>query len=237
MKRIIDLIKTRGYWFVNFHPIKEIVHRISSRNECTEILKKSTVRLRGWDYPLIPRVNTDAARLYLGGDFVAGYVDTEGHKETWRYHQSGNFIHYRCLSEDWWRENPWIGDYHKEIEPGSVLSVFSTVYIISEIFEFIRRLNNFNLFKEGLSIEISLVGIQNRKLRIFDPERVPLMDSYVAQVPEISWIGDNISQDDISKNSDKLARDVIYYILETFDWHNLPKEVITKDQQKFLQKH
>lgn len=237
MKRIIEQIKTRGYWYINFHPPTEIKHRISERSECLELLRKSSVRLRGWDYPFVPRGDSDEARVFRGEDYVSGYTDTAGHREIWRFYQSANLLHYRCLSEDWWREDPWIGDYHKKIEPGCVLSVLSTVYLISEVFEFIRRLNSTVRFNDGLFIKISLIGIQNRQLMIFDPERVPLHDSYTAHVPEISWIKDNIAYDDLVQNSSQLARDVIYYIFETFNWTNIPKEVIEKDQQKFLQKH
>jgi len=235
-KEVIAKIKSKGYWYFNFFPANPVKDRIPDRKLCENIVREASVHLRGWDYPYVPKQQTDRARLYFGEDYVDAYVDVEGHKETWRYYQSAQFFHHLCLSEDWFNEDPWVGEHYKDIESGSVFSVISAIYTLTEFFEFIRRLAKRELYSDGLNISITLEGIEDRRLKIFDPERVPLGDSYVAHIPNLRWSQEDISEEDLIMKSDEIAHEVICYIFETFGWRNLPREIIRKDQLRFLQK-
>ena len=236
VKEIINYVKSRGHWFINLYPIEPIKDRIPLRDECEDIIKKSAVHLRGWDYPYVPISQSDFAKIYFGADYVEAFVDSGDHKEVWRYYQSAQFLHYLSLSEDWHSEDERLSVSYKNVKPGSVLNVIRTIYTITEIFEFIRRLAKLHLYDDGINIEILLFGIQNRRLAIFDPDRVPLGDNYIAQIDKLPWSKKGIPKDDLITKSDEIAFDLICYIFKTFNWENLPKEIIKKDQLKFLQR-
>lgn len=70
-------------------------------------------------------------------------------------YQSGQFIHYRALREDWTQEDSWIPKEFK-LAPMKFLGVLSTIYLITEIFEFLSRIGNEGLCKEGVNVSIVL---------------------------------------------------------------------------------
>ncbi|HEC79176.1 MAG TPA: hypothetical protein ENI34_08570 [candidate division WOR-3 bacterium] len=235
IKNIIDKIKSAGYWYINFYPLKPIENRIPSRTECKRLIEETRVNLRGWDYPHFPIRQDSNSQIYFGPDYVEASVDWWAQKEAWRYYQSGQFIHYLGINEDWFVDNKWAEDYLKNIKPGTVLSVINTIYTVTEIFEFIRRLTERGLYDDGLNINIILFGISDRKLVIFDPNRVPLGDDYKAHVNQLPWFK-QISKNEMLIKSEEISFSLICFIFETFNWERIPKAVIKEDQRKFLQR-
>ena len=233
MSKRIEKIKSRGYWKINFRPLiyKE---RLSPLSKCKDIVEKNAVHLRGWDYPHYPRRKDDDTSLDPGSDYYEGWVDWRIHKEFWRMYQSGQFINYRALWEDWHdEEDPSLSS--EPIIPKMVnLGVVHTIYQITEIYEFLLGLMKEGIYREGLELSIILCNTKGRILWLDNPMRVPFME-------EKNTIAQNIpfkkeySEIEVIEDSSELAIVTILYFFERFDW--IPSEdLIRKDQQDFLKR-
>ncbi len=235
-------IKKRGYWEVTFAPRVFNDALIPDRATCKQLLQKNSVQLRGWDYPHIPQGNMDHQKIYFGADHCEAFIDWGNHKEVLRYYQSGLFVHYVAVHEDWLKEDKLseiVGgkDPYTNTQPGTVLSFVNTTYLLTEVYEFLRRLAaGSDVYESGVKVEIKLVGTQGRKLVSLAPGRIDLFGSYIANVPEIVVPSKEIMKEQLLDSSRELALQTIKYIFETFNWENIPISVIEKDQQNLLER-
>jgi hypothetical protein len=231
-EKILNKIKSRGSWRINFRPL--IIKEKLDLPECKNIVEKNNVKYRGWYYPHVPRRSGDDTDLVPGNHYYEGWIDWGAHKEIWRMYQSGQFIHYKAIEEDWYKEDDWYNDSQlKNTEPGTILSVINAVYLITEIFEFLSRLARNLLYEEGVSIDIRLIKTVRRELVILDPMRAPLFDQYKTGIDEISF-ADKYNSEQIIQNAREEALKVIIYIFHRFGWENPPTEIFKSDQEKLI---
>ena len=230
-----EKIKSRGYWRINFQPLVA-AQKLPTVGACKDLIQSNSVELRGWDYPHFPqRVDADSG-AETGNDHYQGWVDWEAHKEFWRIYQSGQFIHYLGLREDWMDEDSWFTSANQiQRKPGEALSVVGTVYQITEIFEFISRLTKRGLYEEGARIALSLQNTAQRGLWLNSPNRVPLSGRYITGASEISF-DKEYAKDDLTANSKELAFDIIIQIFDRFGWHAPNSASIKRDQEDLLAK-
>lgn len=232
---IIDKIKSKGYWRINFQPVVDAL-KIESLGGCKEIVEKNAVELRGWDYPHFPQRRGDDTGLETGENFYHGWVDWEGNIEFWNMYQSGQFINYLALEEDWDEENTWRQDPARKIKPKTLISIVgSIVYQLTEVFEFLSRLGRAGIYDEGVFVSISLNNTKGRKLWISDPNRGPLLGTYDTGADKIEF-SRQYTRDDIITRPKDLAFEAIIYVLDHFGWHKPSIEVIKKDQENLLRK-
>ena len=153
MSDILQKIKTQGYWEVIIRPTEFIDNRLESLAKCKETVRELSVRLRGWDYPHIDHNNPPTC----GIDYVEQGVDWQYKVEFWRYYQSGQFIHYAGMWEDW-QDQSTIWSNKIESKPGEILSIVSAVYSLTEIYEFASRLALKGYLGKNCKISVSLHG-------------------------------------------------------------------------------
>ena len=227
---ILERIKSRGYWVVVIRPIQFDEERIRSLEECIRLVRECKVSLRGWDYPHIAREGPVS-----GLDWVESSTDWECYKEFWRMYQSGQFVHFFGCREDWWSESSLSGPRTRDIEPGSVLSVLSTLFSITEIYEFAARLAEKNLFDDNLRLSVELHGMRNRKLTILDPSRF-LFEDYICAINDLPY-SKIISVEDILGRGRDLALDHTLWILERFNWRSPHiKATLREDQIRLIER-
>jgi len=232
-KDLLEKIKSRGYWRINFQPLVD-AQKFISLGECKDIIEKNTIELRGWDYPHFPRRKGKDAGLEPGENFYQGWIDWENHKEFWRMYQSGQFIHYLALREDWFEDNSWGQNLYEKIKPMSSLGIIGSVeYQMTEIFEFLSRLGTANVYNEGVRVSIILYNTENRELWIEDSMRMSFFQPYKTGMPKVGFIKE-FAKEQIVTNSRGLAFEVIKYIFDRFGWDNPPIETIKKDQDNLL---
>lgn len=233
-KALLDKIKTRGYWRIHFEPKTNSI-RLNELRMCREIVEKNSVQLRGWDYPHIPRRKGDDTALSPGNNYWEGWLDWKGenHKEFWRMYQSGQFIHYLALREDWISDfkikNMW---FRKDIENKKGLSVTGTVYQITEIYQFLMGLIKDGLYKEGLNLSISLNNAKGRIL-FTNYDRVGFSFPRETSAEKIEF-KQEYSTEEVLKDSKDLGLKTIVYFFQRFAWDPPNIEVIKKDQESFL---
>ena len=123
-------------------------------------------------------------------DWVQSGHNWSGLSELWRFYQSGQFIHYFSCMEDY-REIP----NYSQIRIDRGLSVTSTLYKVTEIYEFAARLAEKNVLQNQAKISIKLVKMKNRILFEWDGSMIPVYKSE----------GNEILVDDVLSTMELLA--------------------------------
>lgn len=229
--KIVEKIKSRGYWQVVIRPLQYEKEKISDLSQCLQLVKDSKVKLRGWDYPHI----SNREPPYNGIDYVEGTVDWDIHKEFWRMFQSGQFVHLFGCWEDWFDEEvPFIG-YSKfhHLKPRTVLGVIMTLYTVTEIYEFAARLAQKNLFENSVFLSINLKGMKNRKLTCFDVGRRFFVD-YVSHIEDIGREKE-VPIETLLGKGHEIALDETIEIFKRFNWASPSRDILKEDQTKFLE--
>lgn len=231
-KKFIDKIKSRGYWRINFQPLVD--KEKLTLAECNELIEKNNVSLRGWNYPHYPGRRGDDTDVESHDNFYQGWVDWENHKEFWRMYQSGQFLHYLALREDWLEEDSWSDDLRKKIKPMEKLGVTgSTIYQITEIFEFLARLAQAGVYDEGIKVNIELFNTKDRELWIEHQMRAGFLRPYKTSSNSIIF-SKKYTKESILSSPRELAFEAICYIFDRFGWHNPSPDMIQKDQDEIL---
>ncbi len=228
---VLKEIKTRGYWRINFRPIT-LDNQLHELSDCLNIVAMNKVSLRGWSYPYVPNENVDRKGLAPGNDYYEGWINSRIHLELWRMYQSTQFIHYCALWEDWENEDNF---FHRDNpkKPGSSLSVIGTTYHVAEVYEFIRRLVQNDIYPQGVQVKIELCNTEERILVIDDPFRGPFFQEYKTAATSISY-EQVYEKEDILLKSQDLALDCIVHFFKRFGWHQPNIQVIQEDQKKLL---
>jgi hypothetical protein len=229
---LLEKIKSRGYWRINFQPLTAS-SQIETLRKCRELVEKSSIELRGWDFPHIPRNNDDYGGVTNFNDYVEAWVDWNYFKEFWRIYKSAQFLCYRGLREDWYEEGDFGTGLSKRIQPGKVVSVLgSLIYEVTEAFEFLSRLSQKGVYQEGVTVDISLHGTEDRILLLDDPRRAPFISVRRTGAPELVY-NRTYSKGEVDSSSKQLATDLILQFLDAFGW-NPPSDLIERDQTALL---
>lgn len=221
-----EKFKSKGYWEIVIRPSKFIEKRIPSLRDCVDIIRDNNVLFRGWDYPHYDSSNGPIP----GGDYMEQSFCWEeyGHIEIWRYYQSGQFAHYLAVWEDWDRG---IKDRGNNRDP-KVLNLISTIYLLTEIFEFAARLGTKGYLGDSCEIKITLHDAKDRSL--ISPVGF-LSPNYVSNLPEISY-SVILSVSDLIGNADDHALTAAKYLFERFNWLSFSGEGFKSHQKKLRAK-
>jgi hypothetical protein len=223
------------HWRVNYRPSTYVVDRLPSLSDCWEVLKRTSVRLRGWDFPHIPP--RDAERDY-GDTWVGGSSDFMGHVEYWRLYQSTQFLHLGSVRES---TQPEFASQLRQIMgshagadlnlvPG-FLSLTNSIYNITEFFEFAARLAQAQVYTDPVTINISINGIQGFMLAAED--RMWWSADFVARQPDFRY-EKTLTPAELVASAAEHAIECTVWFFERFGWLKPNIDAIRTDQQKLL---
>jgi len=230
---IVEKIKIRGYWRVNFHPIAYNADLLSLEN-CLKIIKENVVSLRGWDYPHVPSQKNEEECISVSNNYYHAFIDWNGYKEYWRMYQSGQFLHYFALREDWDDENELIKGFIAPQKSGEFIYIDgSIVYQLTEIYEFLSRLVLSNKYDSNIFVSISLHNTKDRMLRVGNRNRAPFHNSYKSGSDTIEFSSE-YSKEQLIEKPDCLALETALFFFDRFTWHNPPMATIKQDQAELL---
>lgn len=227
------------HWRVLIRPDKYKEQLIGNLGKCYEIIEKSKLSLRGWDYPHLSGRQSERAQ---GKDWIASWSDFMGHCEYWRLYQSGQFVHLfsvREATEEGVKEKlrntmKQHLSHQKDVNIDSVpgfISIVNFVYNITEIFEFAARLSQAVPYFEKTNIRIELNKIKGFVLAAsFD--RI-WFEYYSASEDSLDneWSIENAA---LLANSKDAALNAIIWYFERFGWLVPPIEVIKQDQENLI---
>jgi hypothetical protein len=230
----IQKIKSKGYWEVNIRPDVYNSQRIK-KNEIEDLIRRSAVSLRGWSYPVCGLNRLKPYRILNG---IENAFDSSDHAEFWRMTQSANFYHLLTLREDWREDISHLSIWGKkeDLKDKKLLGILGTLYTLTEIFEFAKRLASKNIFDENVIVEIKLYNLNDRILVVDSYNRVPFSYNHVAKISEPwSFHQKQFSVAEILSKSDEFAINAYIDLLYLFEFDNPPIDSLKNDQQKFLQ--
>lgn len=220
------------HWRVNFRPLHYNEELIPSISECLNIVRKSKLSLRGWDYPHISRED----QLGYGNNSIDSWVDFSGHIEYWRFYQSGQYIHLFAVKEEanlgfkeHVKSNLISMDWTKI--PGFI-SILNFIYSMTEIFEFAARLCERSVYEGSLTIDIQLRGIKGFILLYTDWDRE--VDNLYQTGSDILGHAWSVDTDVLIADSSNQSLNAISWFFERFGWLSQPREVFKKDQENLL---
>lgn len=224
------------HWRVNFRPAAYNPNRLGTLAECVDVLRKTQVRLRGWDFPVIPQEST----LGFGDTWVAGSSDFMGHLEYWRFYQSTQFLYLgsvREVTEPEWETR--IREAMKRRARGTVdvdgvpgfLSLTESIYNVTEYFEFAARLAQAQIYVDPVTIAISVKGVAGFMLAA-EPSRTWTTD-YVAHDSELNYTKTFAPADLIAGAADHSLTCALR-LFERFGWLKPNVDALRTDQQKLL---
>ncbi len=234
---LLDTIKSRGYWLANFKPAIYDSKKIKSIAECKSIIINNVVQKLGWRFPYILMQRGKNGGLTPGNNFFQGWINTGMHKEFWRLYQSGQFVIYKALQEDWYKEDDWggriIGGALPPPEPMSSLDVFNTTYQVAGFFIFLSRLVQQGLYDDGVVVDISLNNTKGRELLISDPLRGPLLGDYKTASNTISEEKIMTKQEILSQPKELIVK-LSLRIFDSFGWHKPNENAIRESIEIFF---
>lgn len=226
---IFHQISSKNHWRVRIRPSVFEERRISSLGECRDIVDKSQLRLRGWYYPHIQH-----DYIVPGGDWVQSGHPAEGsHLEAWRLYQSGQFVHCFLMDEDF-HELGWRSSAFPNGRPERYLEFVSTLYRLTEIYEFAARLASRGVLSPAAELTISWSGLKGRVLVPWTVDRY-LPPDFICQCDKLDY-PDKASESDFLTRSTELALDAAIYIFERFGWYNPSREILSMDQRRLLER-
>lgn len=205
-------VKQHGYWRVLIRPSTFRTERIANILELEPILDRLSVRLRGWDFPHIDHRN----QVTVGKSWIEQDTDWEMYVESWRFYQTGQFIHYDGFKEDWLHQARQLGR-SQDFEPGEKLAVVSALFRFTEVFEFAKRFAFSEVGDPSVHVEIGLSGLQNRTLWLDSETRAPFFRDYTAAIPEFKQSGEH-SQEELAAESRSLSRRYAQELFRRFGW-------------------
>lgn len=231
MKELLAQIKSAGYWHVVIRPDSFISNRIDSFSNAEEIVRSSTVRFRGWPYPYFPENGEQVSRH---GDYIQAFSDYARYLELWRLYLSGQFVHYFSMREDRVERGELVrmGRGVPSDPNVPVLSIESTLFSITEIYEFGARLAERRVLGDLAHVEVSLHRTSGRALVVTDIRRVGLAYPRTADAEEVR-LTRVVSGAELLSRPDELALEETVKCFEHFDWDDPPVGVLRKDQENF----
>jgi hypothetical protein len=185
---ILNKIRSRGYWKVVIRPTTFEAHRVPLFADLFPIVRKNSVRLRVWDYP-----HVDSSRPpQQGTDWVGQEYDRGNEIEVWRFYQSGLFVHFFSIAEDW-LDHSTIRPGGPDWSCGQELDYSNTIDSMFEIYEFASRLALSPAGGSWMCVEIEIEGLAKRRVTTKDI-LIPSFGEYRADAPEWKhrWEGTQI---------------------------------------------
>jgi len=227
VSELLERIKSRGYWHVIIRPgtfSETLIANVSSLNP---ILQKTSVQLRGWDFPHLDphdKVQTDV-------DWIGQESEWEGYLELWRFYQSGQFVVFRGMKEDW-LDQSGLRNAPEGWNPGQTLSVEEVVLQFAEIFEFAARLSFTDAGDDVMRLGITIAGLNGRSLHV-ERSRWPLKD-YIASIDELPYQID-LTRLQLVAEPRELSLNPAIELFRRFGW-DPSLEVLRDIQEKYLRR-
>ena len=171
MSEVLEKIRSRGYWKVIIRPATFVERRVANQRDLLPIIEKNSVNLKGWSFPHVDSY----ADMEKGPDWIGQEIGRDPILELWRFYQSGQFIHYFGIPEDWHSgTNQWLPSedgVHRVI-----LGVSAIVLQLTEIYEFAARLCFTEASDNEICLEITFDNLEDHFLLL------PEIGS-----PRVSW--------------------------------------------------
>jgi Putative DNA-binding domain len=204
---LIKKIQTRGYWKVIVRPDSFSQDKIAY-DALYSLVQNTAVNIFGGGFPnVVQDLPISRETNCIGQEIEAGHF-----LEIWYLYQSGQFVQYSGLLDDWFRISP-------DWQPGKLLAIEEVIRQYTGIFVFASRLALTDVYAqdEYIHIRVLIEGLQGRRLYISTPGRVPLRWNYEAQISEFPY-EKRLRKEELIANPTSLALQASKEIFHRFGW-------------------
>ena len=163
MSELLEKIRSRGHWRVVIRPATFDEKRVADSSALYPILQKTSVQRRGWSFPIMDF----AGPPVQGKDWIGQEIDHAPILELWRFYQSGQFVCYSDIQEDW-LDNPH-SLLPEEASQGGCRVSWSIEDVIARytmIFEFAARLAFTGAGDAGMHLEVAVKNLKGYYLTV-----------------------------------------------------------------------
>ena len=170
------------------------------------------MEIKGRSFPHIGPVMT----LDDGPDWIGQELARDHILEFWWFYQSGQFIHYFGMPEDWGaRSSLWLPS--PDGIPRVTLDVGDVVIRFTEVFEFAARLAFTETWDEGIHIEVSVDNIENHFLQLPGLGSTEVTSIPQAEVPTMQYARD-LSIEELAAGAGELSLEPTLRMFSAFGW-------------------
>jgi len=222
---LVTKIRSTGYWRINFRPARE--PRDYLLGECRELITKSSVSMRGWDFPHVTTITDEKGGDETADGFVENWCDWSGFIEFWRMYPSGQFLSYIALREETLEGAFMTGGV-------GTLAVDHTIYTFTEIFEFAHRLAQHAVYPDGVRITISLEGTEGRRLWLGPDPRIRFFGQKKTTAARVE-LRAFLSPSTLLDGYREQALILLVRLFDRFGWNPEPKQIAAV-QDRFYRK-
>lgn len=219
-QNIGEELRNRGYFEIYVYPTSYLPNRIPDQTKIRELIRKAQVDLTGWPFPHTHPSNVS--------NFVYGtqsFTIFDIYREGYRAYKSGLFIWKKAFWED--------VDERRSDDGKRVLSYPYLIYLITEIFLFLKRYFEQIAPESDLHFKIVLKGTKDRKPISFDRMHdffFTLNTSNEDTIP----LEDDIKVVELTASYKDIAKRVVRQILLVFNW-DITEEFIDQLQTKLIE--
>lgn len=216
MNEFLNKIQSRGYWKVIIRPNTFAEKRIENFAELYPIIRKTYVQLRYWRWEF-PHFNSPNAP-HNGKDWIEQKSEWEAYLELWRFYQSGQFVSFKGVYEDW-RDNSVRYLPPPNWAQGQYLEVEDTLLQFTEIFEFAARLAFTQAGDERMCLAIGVHNLAGRGLKLdLDRKGSSYLRTLTAEVNDLPYKVD-LPAVKLVANSAELALQPAAELFQRFGWN------------------
>jgi hypothetical protein len=234
MNPLLDKIHSRGYWKVVIRPITFEEKRVQHKSALSHILRKTSVSIKGWSFPHVD----DFREFDEGPDWIGQEIEWKPILEFWRFYQSGQFVYYSRMAEDW-RYSSSQCLPHEGSSRNANLDMTEMVTRFTEIFEFAARLSFSEVGDTGTHLEIALANF--RDYVIDTPSHLGgVYRKLQAHAPEMTYRKDLSSAELVTDKGD-LALNAALEFFQCFKWdpglellRDIQEGILSRDQPLLL---
>ncbi len=216
----ITKIKSYGYWEFSLLPLNYRQNRFRFVSELREIMRNNFVyshKKRGWPFALYHPYEIKDYDNHISLNYT-----TNNLIEEWKLFRSGQFIYHRTMWEDINREYLEVGKQpvsisSQEKSPVDLYLEYKySIQLISEALLFFRRITKKYYSNEDLQIAIILHKCEGRQLFHYKEDK-DMNRTYRSLSPNIEF-SEDFTYNKIQEDYDKIAKDILKYIFECFQW-------------------
>lgn len=200
-----------------------------SRSALEAMIYDCLVRCRRYPYPYVPSGrDNDICRLER---CIEMSHDAGMWIDVWRFYKSGQFKQYLGLPEARWPKDESHSFRFGTPLREKFLEPVVTLYQVSEVFLFARRLAS--RIPDMWTISINLSDMQDRMLDIRVPDRFGLYNDYKCDIPAIS-LSTEVHSADLQARYADLAVENVLEIMGCFGWGGKDLERTLREEQDRL---
>lgn len=209
MTRVLEQIKTRGYWHVRVHPVDFQPRRFPDIARLKEIIRDLAVETGNISLPIV------AGTLAVGSDWTGQEIEDGDLHQSWRFYQSGQLVLFEGFVDDWQDESFFGPDEGWTM--GAQLSVSDVLTTYWQVFEFAARFAASQPDAGSMTVSVHAFGLKNRQLLYRFRNRARLHGSYAAIVSEYATVR-TIARDDLVALGIDRAAECARELFARFQW-------------------